>query len=72
MTNLKRYLVYRVSDGLVVNVIVWDGLSAYDPGEGLALDIVPAGSFATAGWIRNTDGDYVAPVIEEAQPEIQE
>ena len=30
-----------VADGKVVNVVVWDGVSAYDPGEGLELVALP-------------------------------
>ena len=37
--DLADYAV--VADGKVVNVIVWDGVSSYDPGEGLTLVPLP-------------------------------
>ena len=30
-----------VADGKVVNVVVWDGVQPYDPGEGLELVALP-------------------------------
>lgn len=63
----KRYLVYRLSDGLVVNCITYDGVSPYSVDEGLAMELVPAGSYAGIGWSRLQNGEYVEPpVIEDA------
>lgn len=35
----QKYAV--VANGRVVNVIVWDGVSAYEPGDGLTLAAIP-------------------------------
>jgi len=67
MTSLKRYLVYQITDGLCVNCIVWDGESEYNPGDGLAVELVPAGSFAAVGWTRISEGEWQEPpVVEDA------
>ena len=34
---IQRYAVIQQSDNVVVNVIMWDGVQPYDPGEGLFL-----------------------------------
>lgn len=57
---IKRYLVVN-PDGFVVNAIAWDGVSPYDPGPGLTLEIVPAGSYAGIGW-RKVGDDFEPPV----------
>jgi hypothetical protein len=66
MSKPKKYLVYRLVDGLVVNSIVYDGDSAYPIEDGYAIEPVPAGSFAGIGWVRNSNGDYDEPVEEIA------
>ncbi len=38
---MGRYAV--IEDGVVVNIIVWDGESEYDPGDGVTL--VEAGDY---------------------------
>jgi hypothetical protein len=65
MSTSKKYLVYRLSDGLCINCIVWDGVSPYTPDEGTALEITPAGSFAGIGWTRISDGEWQEPVVQE-------
>lgn len=63
----KRYLVYRLSDGLVVNCINYDGVSPYSVDKGCAMELVPAGSYAGIGWTRLPNGEYVEPpVVEDA------
>lgn len=61
---MKKYLVYRIEDGLCVNVINWDGISNYDSGDGYALEIIPAGSYAWIGWTRVSEGNWTAPIEE--------
>lgn len=64
----KRYLVYEKETGICVNVIIWDGETEYNPGEGLELEIVPAGSLAWAGWTRVSKGNWEPPEeIEQPQ-----
>lgn len=62
---MKKYLVYRLSDGECINVINWDGVSEYNPGEGYALEIIPAGSYAWTGWKRITEGNWTPPIEEK-------
>lgn len=53
---MARYAVLN-SDNVVVNVIEWDGVTPYDPGEGLTLQFVP-----TVDIGRVWDGtDFVNP-----------
>jgi hypothetical protein len=49
-----------VGDGKVVNVVVWDGVQPYDPGEGLELVVLdgPGG----IGW------DYVDGQFVDSRP----
>ena len=39
--NLAHYAVVNDATSLVVNVVVWDGVQPYDPGEGLTLVPLP-------------------------------
>ena len=65
--SVKRYLVYKKSDGTVVNVIAYDGTSDFILDEGLGMELVPAGSYAGIGWLRQSDGEYLEPpVVEDA------
>lgn len=53
---MARYAVLN-QDNVVVNVIEWDGVTPYDPGEGLTLQFVP-----TVDIGRVWDGtDFVTP-----------
>ena len=49
------YLVYDVATGVCVNTIVYDGVSPYYPGPGLALDDDPSG-LAGIGWVKTAAG----------------
>ena len=62
---MKKYLVYRITDGECVNVINWDGVSNYNPGDGYALEVVPAGSYAWTGWKRISEGIWEQPIEGE-------
>lgn len=56
--------VYAVldADGVITNMVMWDGKTPYDPGEGLTL--VPAGDgYSIGGRIEN--GNYVPPVSDD-------
>ena len=57
---MARYAVLN-ADNIVVNVIEWDGVTPYDPGEGLTLQFVPTVDIGRV-WDGN---DYVPPVSEE-------
>lgn len=65
METEKKYLVYETATGLCVNAVMWDGITEYDPGEGLALEIVPAGSQAWIGWVRVGIESWIDPSIIE-------
>jgi hypothetical protein len=65
MESVKKYLVYRISDGTCINVVLWDGESPFNPGEGLALEMIPAGSSAWIGWKRHKEGEWIEPIVEE-------
>jgi hypothetical protein len=69
MTTSKRYLVYQIADGLCTNCIVWDGESEYNPGDGFAVELVPAGSFATTGWTRISESEWQEPAPVEVEEE---
>lgn len=65
---MSRYAV--VCDGEVTNVCMWDGKSAWDPGEGCTVHKLPDDSPAGVGWTRAGNGRFVAPKDEPA-PEPQ-
>ncbi|HEY7822965.1 MAG TPA: hypothetical protein VIG24_09040 [Acidimicrobiia bacterium] len=63
-------------DGLVVNVVVWDGVSDYEPGEGLTLVPLPYtededGTRHYTGGIGwdYVDGEFVDNRPVEEEPE---
>lgn len=58
-----RYLVLN-QEGKVVNIIIWDGVSKYNPKEKtlIAESSVPQG--VSFGWTL-TNGEWIEPVIVE-------
>ncbi|GBR00570.1 hypothetical protein [Acetobacter oeni] len=60
MADSARYIVYRTAAsedqaaGYIVNAVMWDGITNYSPGSGLALAADPAGQYPIGG-------SYVAP-----------
>ena len=61
--NMSIYAV--VQNGLVVNVIEWDGITDYDPGEGLEL-VLAEGRGVSIGYAWNGE-NFIAPA--EPDPE---
>lgn len=60
----ERYAVLNAQN-TVVNIVMWDGVSAYNPGEGLRL--VPVGSvWLDVGWTWDGAGEPLPPA-EDAQ-----
>jgi hypothetical protein len=53
-----------IEDGIVINVIVWDGESPYDPGEGVT--IKPCSDLVGAGFTYN--GKKFTPPELEPEP----
>lgn len=49
-----------IKDGIVINVIVWDASSEYDPGEGVGLVCID-GIEAGIGW-SYANGVFTPPV----------
>ena len=49
--TVQRYVVYRTAAsgsegvGTVVNVVLWDGVSAWSPGTGYAVLVDPSGQY---------------------------
>ena len=56
-----------VEAGMVVNMIVWDGVEEYDPGEGLELIKIEDGVVAAIGFEWN--GTDFIDVRPEPEPE---
>ena len=67
----NRYLILDQSN-TVVNIIIYDGVSEYNPGERLTIEPHPleqdgSYSYVTIGSIKNTDGSWThpEPVVSE-------
>lgn len=63
--KISRYLILD-SNNSVVNIIVYDGVSEYNPGEGLFLEPNPVDEnenyiFTTIGSVKNEDGTFTHP-----------
>jgi hypothetical protein len=56
--NLQTYAV--VAGGVVVNTILWDGISDWAPPEGSQAVVIPTGTYAGIGSTY-TDGVFSAP-----------
>ena len=55
----KRYAV--LDQNVVVNMVMWDGVSPYNPGEGLRLVLIDHNSSVRIGWIQQPDGSFIPP-----------
>jgi hypothetical protein len=63
-----------IDNGLVVNTVVWDGVSDYNPGENVALVPLPY-TTDDDGEIRYTGGigwDYMDGTFVDNRPEPEE
>jgi len=65
MSEIFRYAHVNAA-GLVVNCSVWDGVTEYDPGEGVTMVQVSEGVVAGPGW-SYVDGEFVAPPEPEEE-----
>ena len=64
-----RYLVIN-EQGYVENIIIWDGVSRYNPKNKTLLLESEAPTGATFGW-QKVDGEWIpVPVVEETEQEI--
>jgi hypothetical protein len=62
MAEVGRYLVLNENNE-VINIIAYDGVAEYNPGEGLTLQQHPVNEddtlpFITIGSVKNTDGTF--------------
>lgn len=65
---MARYAVVRESDGLIVNMTSWDGVTAWHPGEGFLAVPDPDGLADMGGhW----DGESFSPPPPPPDPEPQ-
>ena len=64
-----KHLVYDVTTNTCENVILYDGVSEFDPGAGKAVEIIPAGSSAWIGWKREAEGVWRERTPEEVAAE---
>lgn len=60
------YIVYDIATGVCVNTIVYDGVSPYDPGPGLALDDDSSG-LVGIGWVKTAAGWIPPDTTTDAQ-----
>lgn len=63
---MNKYLLIRVNDGVVVNVIVWDGVSDYTPPNGTVIEPMPTDVPVWIGWQKLEDGTWNPPVVVES------
>ena len=49
-----------IKDCIVVNVVVWDGVTEYNPGESIELVCID-GIYAGIGW-SYADGKFIEPI----------
>ena len=65
--ELATYAV--VVDGMGVNIVVWDGTSHYDPGEGATLVKLDHDGLGGIGWTYNPKATKNKWVDSRPQPE---
>lgn len=58
-----RYLVIN-EQGYVENIIIWDGVSRYNPKNKTLLPASEAPIGATFGW-QLVNGEWIVPIVEE-------
>jgi hypothetical protein len=70
MAEVDKYLVLNENNE-VVNIIMYDGVSEYNPGEGLSVEVHPRLAddpeiyeYVNIGSVRNSDGTWTHPVPE--------
>jgi len=64
---MKRYA--HVENGVVTNVSNWDGVSTYDPGEGVTMILADGEFNARIGATYDGTFHYVAPPVPEPTAE---
>lgn len=57
-----------IENGIVVNIIVWDGVTPYNPGPQYTLVLVPDGAFVTIGYLYDATNGFTAPPVTDPAP----
>jgi hypothetical protein len=55
-----------INNGTVINIVLWDGVSPYNPGSGNTLVLIPADTFVNIGYTYNGStfsGTTSAPLV---------
>ncbi len=60
-----------IENGVVTNVIVWDGVTPYNPGPTVTLVLLPTDSPVTMGCLYDAATGFTAPPVTDAQPVTQ-
>ena len=60
-----KYLVID-SENKVLNIILWDGISEYNPGEGLSVELAPdfTQTFYDIGTYKQEDGTFLYKYLD--------
>lgn len=66
---MNKYLLQQIEDGLIINAVVWDGVTKYSP-EGCILIPVDEYPGIWIGW--TWDGNQFIPPQEIVEEVIQE
>lgn len=64
----KRFALVRESDGLVVNVCIWDGVTPWNDLPSGIVDI-ECPEEVCPGWHHTEDGEWVPPPPTEPPPD---
>jgi hypothetical protein len=56
-----NYLLINSKTNIVENVIIWDGVTQWEPPAGCFVELAGE-SGASIGWTKNADGSFSAPV----------
>lgn len=66
----KRFALVRESDGLVVNVCIWDGVTPWNdlPHD---IEVIECPDEVGPGWSR-VDGEWIAPEPPPTEPPSEE
>ena len=59
--NMARYALIDKTSNIVLNVIEWDGVTDYQPPDGMFVN--PIGDRGGIGWIWN-GSEWIEPLVE--------
>lgn len=65
---MADYAVIRDSDGLIVNVIEWDGAAAWSPPAGTTAVVIAAAEAVIDGWYAASTFHAPSPAIDSIDP----